>query len=61
MDRAEYLGDGVYATYDGFAITLTTGHHLQEEAGMIIYLEPDVIKALLKFVKKYTEVKDDTQ
>jgi hypothetical protein len=39
-----YLGDSVYADFDGYAITLTTenGHGPSN----IIYMEPRVLKAL---------------
>jgi hypothetical protein len=59
MENTEYLGDGVYATYDSYAITLTTGSHLEEEADTIIWLEPEVVEALLRFIRKHTEVKKD--
>ena len=57
MITAEYLGDGVYASYDSYAITLTTGSHLEEEADTVIWLEPEVVEALLRFIRKYMEVK----
>ena len=57
MIKAEYLGDGVYASYDSYAITLTTGSHLEEEADTVIWLEPEVVEALLRFIRKYMEVK----
>lgn len=43
-----YLGDGVYASFDGFAIWLTT------ENGIVttnrICLEPEVCQALSEFI-----------
>lgn len=41
-----YLGDGVYASVKHGMVMLTTGHHLEEQAEKVIWLEPDVIKAL---------------
>lgn len=38
-----YLGDGVYASWDGFQIWLTT------QTGDKIALEPEVFQELIKF------------
>lgn len=47
-DKKVYLGDAVYAHYDGYHVVLTT------EDGIVvsntIYLEPSVIEALRLFV-----------
>jgi hypothetical protein len=45
-----YLGDGVYADFDGFAVVLTTENGM--EVTNTIVLEPDVIWALDQFVQK---------
>ena len=42
-----YLGDGVYAAPDGYGIWLTAENGI--EATDAIYLEPDVLSALVKF------------
>lgn len=44
-----YLGDGCYAEFDGFGIALTTedGINITNK----IYLEPQVLVALNKFVE----------
>lgn len=44
-----YLGDAVYAAFDGAGITLTTedGVRVSNE----IYLEPDVVKSLFDYVE----------
>lgn len=44
-----YLGDGVYAYFDGFHIVLETnrGSHIDQ-----IYLEDSVINSLFKLVEK---------
>lgn len=47
-NRAEYIGDGVTATYDGFGIWLRTPRLNGEHE---IYLEPDVYHRLTKFVE----------
>lgn len=41
-----HLGDGVYASFDGFQIWLTTGHG---SVGNRIALEPPVLSALLDY------------
>ncbi|HAT2149825.1 hypothetical protein SDA16_06955 [Legionella pneumophila serogroup 1] len=47
-----YLGDGVYAFFDGDGIWLRTGHHEAELCDDKIYLEPDVLESLNMFVEK---------
>lgn len=49
MNNSIYLGDGVYASYDGWHIWLTTGSHVMEEADNKIALEPEVFSELLKY------------
>jgi hypothetical protein len=41
-----YLGDAVYAFYDGNGIELKLNHHASQ---CLIYLEPEVIEALKSF------------
>jgi hypothetical protein len=45
-----YLGDGVYADYDGYYIILTTedGYHSTNK----IYLDDEVVDELRSFIKK---------
>lgn len=47
-----YLGDSVYADFDGFGITLTTenGHGPSNE----IYIEPQILKALNEYYQRVT-------
>jgi hypothetical protein len=46
--RAEdYLGDAVYAAFNGFMIRLRTG----DSQNQVIYLEPAVFRALVEFEK----------
>lgn len=42
-----YLGDSVYAEFDGYGMTLTTENGLPDDPSNHIYLEADVIQALL--------------
>lgn len=48
----DYLGDSVYAEYDGYGIILTTnnGHGPSNT----ICMEPEVIEALNRFVARVT-------
>jgi hypothetical protein len=44
-----YLGDGVYADFDGFGITL----HTERDGGTHwIYFEPEVLAALFAYVER---------
>lgn len=56
----QYLGDGVYVDFDGYAIILTTENGVRTTNE--IFLEPDVYRALVNFVKQgiapYTQPKD---
>lgn len=45
-----YLGDGVYATYDGYHIVLQTG-------GKEIFLDSHVQQSLIRFMEKIHGVK----
>ena len=48
--NADYLGDGVYAIYDGFGIWLhINDHNLPADSA---YLEPSVMEALIRFAKR---------
>jgi hypothetical protein len=51
-----YLGDGVYINFNGWAYVLTAENGIS--ATDTIYLEPDVIENLNRYVKRI-EVKDD--
>ena len=52
-----YLGDGVYAAFDGYHCVLTTGTHV--EAYNVIYLEPRVLVALDNFVKRINDTTEE--
>jgi hypothetical protein len=40
-----YLGDGVYASFDGFQIWLAVGNH----ESRVVALEPSVMQALIQY------------
>lgn len=49
-----YIGDGVYASFDGYHVNLAVNNH----DNIVVYLDPYVITALIKFlddVKKSSE------
>jgi len=46
----DYLGDSVYANFDGYHIVLTTNNGLG--ASNTIALDPDVYNALLQFKER---------
>lgn len=47
-DTAEsYIGDAVYASFDGWHIKLRTG----DGNNQVIYLEPDVVRSLMRYAK----------
>ena len=56
----EYLGDSVYINVEGSTITLTTEDGLSTD---IIVSEPEVLSALLSYLKhqgwKFSMLKDD--
>ncbi len=45
----QYLGDAVYASFDGHHVVLTTDSHNQAEAGNTIFLEPQVLNSLFRY------------
>jgi len=45
-----YLGDGVYALYDGYQITLTTEDGIN--VTNTIFLDPHVVEALLLYISR---------
>jgi hypothetical protein len=47
LAAGEYLGDGVYASHDGYQIWLAANHHENK----VIALEPAVMSALLRYAK----------
>jgi hypothetical protein len=55
MDKSTYIGDGVYAEFDGYGIWLKANVPTTDE----IYLEPEVLKALNRFYKSKCEEKEN--
>ena len=48
----EYLGDGVYASFDGYHIWLRTGAHEGPHVTNKIALEPAVFAALVEYERQ---------
>jgi len=51
--KQEYLGDGVYAIFDGFGIELRANDHIYPSDK--IYIEPSVLENLNMLDKKWRE------
>jgi hypothetical protein len=47
-----YLGDSVYAEFDGYSIILTTDNGYPDDPRNRIVMEPEVINALNTFIVK---------
>lgn len=56
MMHKTYLGDGVYATFDGYAIILDLRG---QDNTTRIYLEPAVMKSLHKFAESVKVLRDE--
>jgi hypothetical protein len=49
-ENANYLGDGVYADFDGYQIELKANSH--DNPTDVIYLEPSVFESLLRYARR---------
>jgi len=45
--KGRYLGDGVYASHDGYQVWLAANHHENK----VVALEPEVMAALIAYVR----------
>ena len=50
IGEQRYLGDGVYAEYDGYHLVLTTGSSLNEKPENRVYLDTQVRNALRRIL-----------
>ena len=48
-----YLGDSVYAEFNGWAIVLTTENGLPQDPSNVIYLEPSVLRTFIDYASKF--------
>lgn len=51
---SQYLGDGVYANFDGYHVLLAANSH----DNIVIALEPTVLEALTKYINWIKELRD---
>lgn len=49
VENTEHLGDGVYATFDGYGIWLRTNDHRNDP---VAYLGPEVVANLVEFFER---------
>jgi hypothetical protein len=54
-EHKTYLGDGVYASFDGYQIWLAVNHHENN----VVALEPKVFANLCEYVKRLKEKNND--
>ena len=54
MNPTEYLGDGVYLEHDGYLIRLYTCDGILVTSE--VYLEPEVLEAFLRVIKKWRRI-----
>jgi len=57
VEPETYIGDGVYASFDGYQIKLRTNRDGPDE---VIYIEPMVYMALVNFAKKVWKREDES-
>lgn len=58
MNTKSYLGDSVYAEFDGYNIVLTTEDGF--DAGNIIALDREVVERLVRYIEQINEtIKSD--
>lgn len=56
-----YLGDSVYAEFDGMHVVLTTNNGLPTDPSNEIFLEGKVINALFQYVESLKPPKEETE
>lgn len=49
LTQEKYLGDGLYATYDGYQVKLRAP---REGSDHEVYLEPHVLASLIQYLKQ---------
>ncbi len=47
-EHNDYIGDGVYTSFDGYHIWLAANHHENK----VVALEPEVFEALIRYAKR---------
>ena len=57
----QYLGDSVYAAFDGYNNVLTTENGYPDDPRNRIVIEPDVYSALVKYYEKLRSNNNEQQ
>ena len=57
----EYLGDGLYADFDGYQICLAANDRVSGNPTDKVYLEPRVVDAFWRYVEKLKEESDESK
>ena len=53
QNTKQYIGDSVYAEFDGYGIILTTENGLPFDPSNRIIIEPEVLNALFRYASHY--------
>lgn len=56
LDNHSYLGNDLYAEFDGYGIWLRTGDHRDDRCENKVYLEPNVLADLNSFYSSQRKV-----
>jgi hypothetical protein len=59
MEEDTYLGDGLYAAFDGWQIELYASNGIRKTNQ--VYLEPAVLAAFLRYVKELKSQSNDAE
>lgn len=59
MSYREYLGDGLYADFDGYQISLAASNGIVDTN--VVYLEPEVLKKFNQYVTMIENLKKEHQ
>jgi len=55
MNYREYLGDGLYADFDGYQIILAANNGIRDTN--VVYLEPSVLKKFFAYTELIEQIK----
>jgi hypothetical protein len=55
-ETTRHLGDGVYATFDGYGIEIRVNDHRSD---VVAYLEPSVLEALQGFFAQHQQAQGE--
>ncbi len=52
VENPIHLGDGAYATYTGYGITLTANDHDERRATDAVHLDPRAVENLVQWIER---------